>query len=290
MELHQEALSAAAEEKRTTLYLLECLHWVEARKVHLERGYASLFAYVCGALGYSESQASERIRAMRLMHEVPEVHKGLADGSLTLTSVARVASHARRENLEPAQVAKLLPQIENLSVQRIDRLLASLAPEPTRVEKLKPINDRQTELRVTLDAETLELLEQARELDANPGVEVAEVLKRSLRQYVKAKRTQKACELKNPEQITPARRSTAVTKRTRAIPRPLRREVWKRAGGRCEYRDPETGKLCDATHALTFEHRTPFALGGSHTRENLALFCAAHNTHAGEKVFGRWRG
>lgn len=75
--------------------------------------------------------------------------------------------------------------------------------------------------------------------------------------------------------------------RKRQIPRPIRREVWKRAEGKCQYRDEMTGKMCGATHALTFEHRTPYAHGGQHTEENLALFCAAHNAHSAEKVFGQ---
>src|ERR1700731_1271538 len=100
LSLHQRALEAAQVEKAATLHLLEILHWIEKRKFFLERGYSSLFDYVHRGLKYSESQASERIRAMRLAFSVPEVHESLATGKLTLTSAARMASHVRKEELK----------------------------------------------------------------------------------------------------------------------------------------------------------------------------------------------
>jgi hypothetical protein len=37
---------------------------------------------------------------------------------------------------------------------------------------------------------------------------------------------------------------------------------------------------------LTIEHRTPFALGGPPTLENLCLLCSAHNLENARQVFG----
>jgi hypothetical protein len=37
---------------------------------------------------------------------------------------------------------------------------------------------------------------------------------------------------------------------------------------------------------LTLEHRTPFALGGPPTLENLCLLCSAHNLEGARRVFG----
>lgn len=289
MELHQHTQNAAADEKRATLHLLECLHWVETRKVHLERGYSSLFAYVCGALGYSESQASERIRAMRLAHSVPEIKEQIERGAMNLTTAARVATHATRLKLSEVQVSEILPLIAHQSTRELERTLlkresaAGLAPR----ERIKENRDW-TEIQVALTPQAADLLKQARELDANPGIEIAAVLEKALSAYVSAKRHEKQALLKK----SVSRGALHVTEsvgqgdRKRQIPRPIRREVWKRAEGKCQYHDEMTGKVCGTTHALTFEHRTPYAQGGPHTEENLALFCAAQNAHSAERVFG----
>lgn len=265
---------------------------METRKVFLERGYSSFFGYVCGALGYSESQASERIRAMRLMYEVPEVKAQVARGELSLTAVARLATHSERLQLSAAQVTEILPLLAQQSTRKQERILlqredaAGIAPR----ERVKE-HARWTELKVALTPQAVALLEEARELDANPGVEIAAILEKALTTYVSAKRHQKQALLKNEKlpRALHVTRQSAPSEPTRQIPRPVRRAVWKRAEGKCEYRDGDTGRVCGTGHALTFEHRTPFSHGGAHTRENLALFCAAHNAYMGEKLFGRRR-
>lgn len=65
--------------------------------------------------------------------------------------------------------------------------------------------------------------------------------------------------------------------RSRHIPAAVRKHVWQRDGGRCQFRDPVTGKKCESEHGIEFDHVVPFAHGGEHTAENLWLLCAAHN-------------
>jgi hypothetical protein len=104
--LHAETLSAARDEKRATLVLLEFLAEVDARHLYSERGYSSLFEYVHRELGYSESQASERVSAMRLMRKFPHVKVKIEQHALTLTSAARFASFVRNETPAPGKVSE----------------------------------------------------------------------------------------------------------------------------------------------------------------------------------------
>ena len=66
-------------------------------------------------------------------------------------------------------------------------------------------------------------------------------------------------------------------RRSRYIPAPVRREVWRRDGGRCSYLDPHSGRRCGSRFLLELDHIVPFALGGSAEPGNLRLRCAAHH-------------
>ena len=65
--------------------------------------------------------------------------------------------------------------------------------------------------------------------------------------------------------------------RSRYIPAPVRREVWRRDGGCCSYVDPHSGRRCGSGFLLELDHIVPFALGGSAEPGNLRLRCAAHH-------------
>jgi hypothetical protein len=64
-----------------------------------------------------------------------------------------------------------------------------------------------------------------------------------------------------------------------------------RAGG-CTHID-ENGNRCGSHRALEYDHRTPSALGGPDTVENLRLLCREHNSFHSYQIFGRaalsWR-
>ena len=63
----------------------------------------------------------------------------------------------------------------------------------------------------------------------------------------------------------------------RPIPAAVRRHVWLRAGGRCCYRDPLTGRRCNSSHLLQIDHLLPVAEGGGPEPDNLQLACFAHH-------------
>ena len=66
-------------------------------------------------------------------------------------------------------------------------------------------------------------------------------------------------------------------RRSRYIPAPVRREVWRRDGGCCSYVDPHSGRRCGSRFLLELDHIVPFALGGSAEPGNLRVRCAAHH-------------
>jgi hypothetical protein len=73
---------------------------------------------------------------------------------------------------------------------------------------------------------------------------------------------------------------------SRHVPAAVRRAVYERDGGRCRYVDDQ-GRRCTAREGLEFHHRHPFAFGGHHSPDGLALLCRTHNGLLAEIDFGR---
>lgn len=64
---------------------------------------------------------------------------------------------------------------------------------------------------------------------------------------------------------------------TRLIPSEVKREVWKRDGGKCV--------LCGETKNLHFDHELPFSRGGtSLSTRNVRLLCMKHNLQKSDKI------
>jgi hypothetical protein len=75
-------------------------------------------------------------------------------------------------------------------------------------------------------------------------------------------------------------------KRSRYIDAGLRRAVFQRATGRCEFTSSD-GTRCTAPGLEYHHHQVPFARGGEHSLKNLKLLCAVHHALYGELEFGR---
>lgn len=64
---------------------------------------------------------------------------------------------------------------------------------------------------------------------------------------------------------------------TRLIPSQVKKEVWKRDGGKCV--------MCGATDNLHFDHDLPFSKGGtSLSIKNVKLLCMKHNLSKSDKI------
>ena len=89
-ELIDRTKALVDKERDIQMRVIDHLREIERRRLHLARGYPSLFEYATGELGYSEGAAHRRIKAMRLCREVPEADARLRDGKLTLTTASQL--------------------------------------------------------------------------------------------------------------------------------------------------------------------------------------------------------
>jgi 5-methylcytosine-specific restriction endonuclease McrA len=198
--------------------------------------------------------ACRRIKAARLSQEHPQVLEYLASGELTLSSLNALGS---------SPSTSLLEQSRGKSKREVERLVSAKSPDshPPRRRYLDA------------DEEYEELLRQARDLD--PGDEL-EVLKKSLMFFVAQKKKQRFAQVERPRQSSGKNKDVSA---------PARREVFERDGGRCSFVG-KSGKRCESTHLLEYDHIKARALGGEHDADNLRLLCRAHNQYVAEQVFG----
>jgi 5-methylcytosine-specific restriction endonuclease McrA len=71
--------------------------------------------------------------------------------------------------------------------------------------------------------------------------------------------------------------SEQASSRSRFIPIEVKRKVYQRDEGKCQYVDPVTGRKCLSTHAIQYGHIIPFAMNGPNTVENIRIECRVHN-------------
>jgi 5-methylcytosine-specific restriction endonuclease McrA len=85
-------------ERRVQAALIANLSELDARRLYLDEGCSSFYAYCVERLGYSESAAYRRMEAARAARRFPVILERLADGSLNLTTVALLGKHLTAAN------------------------------------------------------------------------------------------------------------------------------------------------------------------------------------------------
>lgn len=104
--LLDEVQTLIRREKEIVCEVIEYLKEIENRKLHLARGFSSLFAFAIEFLGYSEAEAHVRIQAARLTQSLPDGKTLIESGELSLSVAASAQSHFRKENLRRKEGGK----------------------------------------------------------------------------------------------------------------------------------------------------------------------------------------
>jgi len=117
--------------------LLAHLVEIEERKLHLELGFSSLFAYCVEGLGMSEGTAGRRLTAARVCRRFPEVFERVAHGELHLCALCALASHLSSENS-----AELFEACRGKTRRQVEELLAARFPRPDVREQIRRLPAR----------------------------------------------------------------------------------------------------------------------------------------------------
>ena len=122
-------------DRRTTALLLSRIAEVDERRLFLEEGYPSMYAYCIEELHYCEGTASRRIYAARAARRFPLLFDAIADGRLHVTAVVMLSKY-----LTPGNVDELVAAATHKSKAEIERLIAERFPRPDMPEMLQAID------------------------------------------------------------------------------------------------------------------------------------------------------
>ena len=112
--------------------LLAHLVELDERKLHLELGFSSLFAYCEETLAMSEGSAGRRITAARVCRRFPEAFERVARGELHLCALCALAPHLNEDN-----AADLFGACMGKTRRQIEQLLAARFPRPDVCEQIR---------------------------------------------------------------------------------------------------------------------------------------------------------
>ena len=153
-------------ERGVTAELIAHLAELDARRLYLGAGFASLFVYCTGALRLSAHEAYNRIEAARAARRFPLILELLREGSVNLTTIRLLAPHLTCENHE-----ELLASASGRSRREVEELLAGRFPRPAvppSVRKLPDANPEVATLRGASAASALPAAAIGEALDGAP--------------------------------------------------------------------------------------------------------------------------
>jgi 5-methylcytosine-specific restriction endonuclease McrA len=181
--------------------------------------------------------------------------------------------------VHPDEPSALAVHLDEPNTPVLVPVAVPLLPPPSQRDSVERLDAELARLHVTVSRRFLEKLEAATDVlgHACPGGSAAEILERGL-DLVLAQHAKRQGLVEKPRK---GRRGS----RSDTIPAEVKREVWRRAGGQCEWRF-ESGERCGCRRRLEYDHIEPLALGGASTIDNVRLACRPHNLLAARQVFG----
>jgi hypothetical protein len=111
--------------RRVTAELILHLGEVDARRLHVEKGFSSLFSYCVELLRFSEDEACRRIEAARLARRFPAIYPLLQTGTVSLTVLGLLKVHLTDNNHQ-----ELLAGVSGSTVRHAKEWLAARFPQP----------------------------------------------------------------------------------------------------------------------------------------------------------------
>jgi hypothetical protein len=150
------------------------------------------------------------------------------------------------------------------------------APQPPAIE---PLTADLRRYHLTVSKRFLAKLESARDAlsHAKPGATPEEILEAGLDLLLAQDAKRKG--------LVARPRKTPPPSSTDRVPAHVRRAVFERDGGRCQF-PLASGGICGSTYRVQLGHLTPRARGGTPTIENLRCECEVHNQHQADRDFG----
>ena len=175
-ELIFDLKNLVSEERELLTTILRYLKEVENRKIYLQKGFSSMFAYVTEELGYSEGAAQRRILAMRLLKDLPEVESKIESGEISLSVASQVQSYLRKKEkkapIKKEEKIALVNSLAGTSSRECERKLIKLSPDTALPREItRPITDEITLIQFLANKDLMKMIQRAKELTSHQNPE-----------------------------------------------------------------------------------------------------------------------
>ncbi len=274
--LHEQALEAAREFKRSEAGLMEALIAVDQARVFARMGYGSLFQYAVEALGLSEATAYNALTVARKAAQIPELRQAVSKG-LGLSKARKVLSVIEND---PENWTKLAV---NLSSRQLEKAVARENPRAATFERATYTSGNRLELILGVSEELLLKLRRTQDLVSRSqgrSVSLEETLAALTDLYLhqkdpetKAKRVI-AKKGHRPSSAGNCSREQPVAPMRTPVPIHILHQVRLRDRNRCQMPG------CHSSRFIDIHHIRPIAQGGGHSVENLITLCKTHHQEA----------
>lgn len=281
-------------ERALLTQILYHLKEIEARKLYSEFGFSSLYEYACRELKYSDDQAYRRIRAMRLIKEIPEVAKKIDSGELSLSNINQAQNHFKQTGVvSKAAKIEVLKKLCHKSVRDGQKEILKLS----LVNILPPETKKQVSPTHTLVSFNMseELENKIEKLKSLLGPKAYNLTMAELMNQLVDLANEKLLEKKfgknlvklDSSQDAPTQEQAIERSQVRAHPnstlnvqgelskilqtdsryisKKLRYRIWQKYKYECN--------KCSSKSNLQIDHVQPHALNGRSDEENLRLLC-----------------
>jgi hypothetical protein len=286
-----------------TVDVLRHIREIEVRRLFIDLGYSSMYAYCLKRLKYSEGQASRRLASARLLTELPEIEKRIEDGDLSLTNLSKIQSFVRAEKsanfgLSKDEKLELISEFENKSTRQVEDELLQRSHQPALLaEKFHRssaiLNQEFIKFEALIGPEQQDLLQEfknlyAHDLQDQSSHSILTFLLQKAVQHKKKKLGLIPKPLKDNALLpsAPKVKDGKVVSARKPLKISVKKIVWQRANACCEHVDSKSQKRCSSKYALEADHIISIALGGTDEVENLRLLCRSHNSRRAIKTFG----
>ena len=316
-DLVELTIDLARNERRVRAAFIVHLAELDERRLYLQEGCSTLFAWLTEKLKYPKASAYRRMTAARLQARMPVIASYLHEGHLSLTKLCHL-----RDLLAPENCLALLEQAASMTEKEVEELALILDPKrmaapprdsirplpiqslplplppPVAAAPAEPLPERaptptpepapvaarpiRHAIKMTVGPEFMTLLEQVRAAfsHTHPGANLETLLGHCMEQALKTHRKRTRAETDRPRPSVERRDVTS-----RDVPAEVARAVWKRDEDRCTFVASD-GHRCNSTHFVQVHHDQPYARGGPATVSNCRLLCSNHNDLMARYDFG----
>jgi 5-methylcytosine-specific restriction endonuclease McrA len=245
-------------ERKIMSEIIFLIQEIDKRRVYLEHGVTSLFAFLTDVIGYSGSAAGE-INLSHVSLLVQGIRQKESDGCVKATS---------------EQKHEILEKIKSKPIERGEVILAKeLDLQLKAYDVCHRQKNESLRAEMTFTEDEMAEIKRAQNLVSHQiqNPRLSELFMYLVRDQLKRK------DPKN-RKITAASavRQSGTNKPSRYINSSTNTTLHKRDQS-CRWKDPKTEKICGSTFQLQRDHIVPIWAGGTNDLENLQLLCGVHN-------------